>query len=135
MSDNNNQSENNMLGTILGAATAVGVTYYLMSKSAEGERNYAEQNLLRAQQETERVRKEKAQAEGEISKLEQENTDLRKKFSAQGDNVFDLEDNLEDEQRKSARLEAQLEQALREIQEYKEALQAAEQEIAYLKKQ
>lgn len=121
-----------MVEAIIGVAIGAGAMY--VKSKVDGEKTQdLEQKVEHAQQEIEHLRARKVEAEETEAKLRKEIASLKSASRGQDDEVFDLEDALEDEKRKTQKLTAELTDTQRALRDAQLALEAAQMEIARLK--
>ncbi len=123
-----------MVEYIIGAAIGAGAMYMIYSTKLKGQETIKRESD-RLNSELEMQRKKRSVVEKENLKLRDDIIDLKKQVNRKEDKISDWEDDLEDEKRKSAKLNKELEQLHQSLNEYKDALQACQLEVKSLKNQ
>ena len=98
-----------IIALALGAAAGAGVMY-VKNSSKTKDQDFVKSEVNRLDSELENQQQKRGALEKENAKLRQEILDLKKKAARTGNETMDLEDDLEDEQRKVAKREREIEE-------------------------
>ncbi len=126
-----------MIEFILGAAVGAGA---MIAKDTIGGNNelqkqaiYQKQQMDELFAENEKLRNRNRDAESRIEDLANELQKAKAQFKDKDNNAYELEDDLADAKLKIKKLTQQNDELLRRVQEYKQACESYENEIAQLK--
>lgn len=121
-----------MVEYIIGAAIGAGAIYMIYSTKLKRQETIKRESD-RVNRELETQREKRSILEKENLKLRDDIIDLKKQLNRKDDKISDWEDDLDDEKRKTAKLNKELEQLHQSLNEYKDALQACQLEVKSLK--
>ena len=116
----------------IGAIIGVG-TMYVIYRLKSNDTDYVKRENDKLNKNLEVQREKRSALERENLKLRDEILDLKRRIDQKEDNWFDLNDSLEDEKRKSTKLNKELEQVSQLLNDYKDALESCQLELMGLK--
>lgn len=116
----------------IGAIIGVG-TMYVIYRLKSNDTDYVKRENDKLNKNLEVQREKRSALERENLKLRDEILDLKRRIDQKEDNWFDLNDSLEDEKRKSTKLNKELEQVSQLLNDYKDALESCQLELKGLK--